>query len=68
MNTCPADAVGEAGFDAGACAGWLLSETGEPCRSGGCLARAACPHDAYRYGDAQAGFHMAARMRGLEAG
>ena len=68
VNVCPAGAVTAADFDAAACAGWLLSGRGAPCRTGGCLARTACPHDAYRYGDAQAAFHMAARMRGLDAG
>jgi hypothetical protein len=66
MKSCPAEAVSSADFDATTCASWLRSGAGERCRSGGCLARAACPHDAYRYGDAQAGFHMAARMHGLE--
>lgn len=66
MNSCPAGAVSAADFDVEACGDWLRSDAGKPCRFGGCVARAACPHDAYRYGDAQAGFHMAARMRGLK--
>lgn len=66
MNSCPAGAVSGADFDAEACAGWLRSDDGKPCRFGGCVARAACPHGDFRYGAEQAAFHMAARMRGLK--
>jgi len=68
VNSCPADAASGQGFDAGRCGDWLRSDAGEPCRSGGCLARAACPHDGHRYGDEQTVFHMAARLRALETG
>lgn len=66
MKSCPAGAVTGVDFDAMTCASWLRAGAGEPCRSGGCLARAACPHDIYHYGDEQTAFHMVARMRGLD--
>lgn len=67
MNACPAQAVSGRGIDAGTCHAWLRSRAGETCRPGGCVARAACPHDDYRYSDEQIAFHMAAHLRGLSA-
>jgi len=65
MNVCPAQAVSEEGMDIGRCHGWLSPEAGQACRTEGCLARSACPHDRFRYSPAQAAFHMAAHLRGL---
>ena len=65
MNACPAQAVSDAGMDVGRCHDLLRSDAGRSCRLDGCLARTACPHDAYRYSPAQAAFHMAAHLRGL---
>lgn len=65
MNSCPVEAVSGEGMDIGRCHGWLRSESSHACRTGGCLARSACPHDTFRYGSAQAAFHMAAHLRGL---
>lgn len=65
MNSCPAEAVSGEGMDIGRCHAWLAPDNGQACRSEGCLARSACPHDAFRYGPAQAAFHMAAHLRGL---
>lgn len=65
MNVCPAQAVSGEGMDIGRCHGWLRTEAGQACRAAGCLARAACPHDRFRYSPAQTAFHMAAHLRGL---
>ena len=65
MNSCPVGAVSGEGMDIGRCHGWLRSEAGQACRAAGCLARAACPHDRFRYSPAQTAFHMSAHLRGL---
>lgn len=64
LKACPVDAYSEAGFDYQACLDHVRGPSGNPCRTGGCLDRNACPYGtAYRYRiDAQA-FHMAAFMR-----
>ena len=66
MNSCPPDAVSGQGMDIVRCHGWLTPDRGQTCRSAGCLARNACPHDRHRYGAAQTAFHMAAHLRGLD--
>lgn len=61
LKSCPVDAYSEQGFAHEACLDHVRGPRGEPCRSGGCLDRNACPYGAeYRYpADVQA-FHMAA--------
>ncbi|MCD1263621.1 4Fe-4S dicluster domain-containing protein [Shinella sumterensis] len=62
LTTCPAAAVRADAFDVPACRSHLRTPQGQGgCLRGGCLARAACPVGAaYRYGDDQLRFHMAA--------
>lgn len=61
LSTCPVGAYSEAGFDAAACRGHLVSGKAPDCMALGCAARNACPVGAeWRYGDAQLRFHMAA--------
>lgn len=59
LKSCPVDAYSEAGFSHQDCLTHVCGPMGQPCRSGGCLDRNACPHGAaFRYpGEAQA-FHM----------
>ncbi|RWB77658.1 MAG: 4Fe-4S dicluster domain-containing protein [Mesorhizobium sp.] len=61
LKSCPVDAYSVDGFAHQACLAHVRGPRGEPCRSGGCLDRNACPYGAeYRYpADIQA-FHMAA--------
>ena len=60
LHTCPVGAVQAGQFDHRAC-GAHLATSGNRCRPGGCLARLACPVGTnWRYGDAQAAFHMQA--------
>jgi hypothetical protein len=61
MKSCPVDAYSAKGFAYQSCLAHVRGPNGEPCRSGGCLDRNACPYGtAYRYpADVQA-FHMAA--------
>ncbi|CDX40428.1 conserved hypothetical protein [Mesorhizobium sp. ORS 3359] len=61
LKSCPVDAYSVDGFAHQACLAHVRGPRGEPCRSGGCLDRNACPYGAaYRYpADVQA-FHMAA--------
>ena len=66
MSVCPAQAVSDGAMDIGRCHDWLRTEAGQACRGKGCLARAACPHDRFRYPAEQAAFHMAAHLRGLK--
>ncbi|PSJ63844.1 hypothetical protein [Pseudaminobacter soli (ex Li et al. 2025)] len=60
MKSCPVDAYSPGGFAYEACLAHVRGANGEPCRTGGCLDRNACPAGAeYRYpADVQA-FHMA---------
>ena len=67
MKACPADAVSKAGLDIGRCRVHLASPAGAGCVNGGCAARAACPHDGYRYGAVQLAFHMAAYLNSIAA-
>ncbi|HUN93358.1 MAG TPA: hypothetical protein VMU33_15010 [Burkholderiaceae bacterium] len=62
VAACPARAVARAGFDATACVTHVASGAGSACRAG-CLARGACPVGReFRYGGAQARFHMRALL------
>ncbi|MAZ16309.1 MAG: hypothetical protein CL535_08245 [Ahrensia sp.] len=65
MNSCPVGAVSVEGMDIGRCHEWLRSKAAWACRTAGCLARSACPHDRFRYSPEQTAFHMAAHLRGL---
>ena len=61
LSACPVGAFTEHGYDVPACIGHIGSAAGDPCMSGGCLARRACPvGPAYGYAAAQARFHMTA--------
>jgi hypothetical protein len=62
LTTCPAAAVRADAFDVPGCRSHLRTPQGQGgCMRNGCLARAACPVGAaYRYGDDQLRFHMAA--------
>ncbi|MET2826308.1 4Fe-4S dicluster domain-containing protein [Mesorhizobium shangrilense] len=60
MKACPVDAYSAEGFAYQSCLAHVRGATGEPCRSGGCLDRNACPYGtAYRYPAEVQAFHMA---------
>ncbi len=60
LSACPVDAFSEAGYDAARSRAHVASAAGADCRTGGCLARRACPIGAeHAYEDAQQAFHMA---------
>ena len=59
LTTCPVGAFGADGYDVEACRGHVRGEDAA-CRLHGCLARNACPHDAYRYPAKVQAYHMAA--------
>lgn len=60
MKACPVDAYSEGGFAYQSCLAHVRGLKGEPCRSGGCLDRNACPYGAaYRYPAEVQAFHMA---------
>ena len=64
LKSCPVDAYSGQGFAHEACLGHVRGPRGEPCRSGGCLDRNACPYGAdYRYPPEMQAFHMAAFAR-----
>ncbi|MBZ9798090.1 4Fe-4S dicluster domain-containing protein [Mesorhizobium sp. ES1-4] len=64
MKACPVDACSIRGFAYQSCLGHVRGADGEPCRSGGCLDRNACPHGtSYRYPPEVQAFHMASFMR-----
>ncbi|OHV90499.1 hypothetical protein [Mesorhizobium sp. ORS 3428] len=64
MKSCPVDAYSVRGFAHDACLGHVRGPKGEPCRSGGCLDRNACPNcTSYRYSPEVQAFHMAAFAR-----
>jgi hypothetical protein len=65
MNSCPVDAVTDAGFDHASCRDHVVSAPGNTCRYHGCLARAACPFGTYAYCQEQAAFHMEAFVDGF---
>jgi len=64
LTACPVGAFSPAGYDVPACAAHLAAPEGKPCRTGGCMARVACPvgHE-YFYSPAQTRFHMVAFMK-----
>ncbi|MEQ8480443.1 MAG: ferredoxin [Hoeflea sp.] len=66
LKACPVAAFTADGFSAGDCRAYLETPAGTGgCMDRGCLARDACPVGrAYRYGDAQTRFHMAAFSQG----
>lgn len=60
LKSCPVDAYSVDGFAHGSCLAHVRGAGGEPCRSGGCLDRNACPYGvAYRYPSEVQAFHMA---------
>jgi hypothetical protein len=64
MKACPVGAYSQEGFAYQACLDHVRGPSGEPCRTGGCLDRNACPYGtAYRYRADEQAFHMAAFMR-----
>jgi len=61
LKSCPVDAYSTEGFAYRACLAHVRGGNGEPCRSGGCLDRNACPYGTeYRYPSDIQAFHMAA--------
>ncbi|NMG38807.1 hypothetical protein GRZ55_06065 [Chelativorans sp. ZYF759] len=64
LNACPAGAFGDR-FDHGACGAHIASSRGRGCMEGGCLARHACPHRAYRYGAPFQAFLMRAFRKAI---
>jgi ferredoxin len=61
LSACPVGAFTRQGFDVDACARHISQPAGEPCMTGGCLARNACPvASGRRYSGPQTRFHMAA--------
>lgn len=62
MTACPVGALGSGGgYDVPACAAHVRAESGQSCRTTGCLVRRACPLSAgLQRPDAQAAFHMSA--------
>lgn len=65
QNSCPAGAVSETGYVVEPCRSHVGSWKGAECRTGGCIARNACPFGSgYRYSPEQQAFHMAAFLRG----
>lgn len=63
LNSCPANAFTETGYAVERCRSHLATDDGGDCRSGGCIARNACPFASrYRYSTRQQAFHLAAFM------
>ncbi|QKC83356.1 hypothetical protein [Mesorhizobium sp. NZP2077] len=63
VKSCPVDAYSVEGFAYQACLAHVRG-VGEPCRSGGCLDRNACPYGTeYRYPPEVQAFHMASFSR-----
>jgi len=61
LTACPVGAFTGDGYDAAACRAHVSGPDGAPCRTGGCLARHACPVGrVHAYGPDQQAFHMAA--------
>lgn len=60
LKSCPVDAYSPGGFAYQSCLAHVRGQNGEPCRSGGCLDRNACPYGTdYRYPAEVQAFHMA---------
>lgn len=61
LKSCPVNAYSGEGFAYQSCLAHVRGADGQPCRTGGCLDRNACPHGtAYRYPMEVQAFHMAA--------
>jgi hypothetical protein len=61
LSACPVGAFQAAGYDVASCRQHVGGPAGGRCRTGGCLARLACPvGQAHAYPTAQMAFHMAA--------
>lgn len=61
LSSCPVGAFDGTGYDYKSCGRHVLSEAGQDCMTGGCLARLACPVGrGYAYAPAQMQFHMRA--------
>ncbi|MDF1792939.1 MAG: ferredoxin [Thalassobaculaceae bacterium] len=61
LSACPVGAFDGTGYDVPVCRAHAAGPRGHACRSGGCLARHACPVGrGHAYGPAQQAFHMAA--------
>jgi epoxyqueuosine reductase QueG len=61
VSACPVAAFDGKAYDYKGCGRHVLSSAGEPCMTGGCLARLACPVGrGYAYHPAQMQFHMRA--------
>ncbi len=58
-NACPVGAFND-GYDVAACKAHVISDAGQDCRTGGCLARRACPVGQGNRLPAQSAFHMEA--------
>lgn len=59
LTTCPVSAFSNGGYDVGCCRAHVKSDAGLACRTGGCLARRACPVGRdYEYVSEQMKFHM----------
>lgn len=67
LNACPAAAFVQ-GFDRLACLSHIAGAEGWACMEGGCLARNACPHRAFRYPEAMQAFLMRAFRRAIGRG
>ncbi|MDJ0638919.1 MAG: ferredoxin [Paracoccaceae bacterium] len=60
-TVCPVGALGTAGYDLAACHGYLDTDAGQVCLSGGCRVRHICPvSQTYPRSPQQSAFHMAA--------
>ena len=65
LSTCPVGANTPNGYAVKTCAAHVGSPPGADCRSGGCLARRACPvGPGYAYSARAMEFHMAAFLKG----
>lgn len=61
LGACPVGAFTDEGYDVAKCRAHLNGPDGGPCRSGGCLARRACPvGTAFAQSADQAAFHLEA--------
>jgi hypothetical protein len=61
LKACPVEAYSDVGFAYDRCLSHVRADHGEPCRSGGCMDRNACPYGAaYRYPPQVQAFHMSA--------
>jgi len=69
LKACPVDAFSDAGYDVGACAGYLSGAAGADCMGLGCRARRACPIGAeHAYGPDEANFLMRAFLGARDVG